>query len=347
MLIRKHTIKFSAGLQIGNFTIIRTQNMNLKKEIACLTFLMFAVLMETIAQNIEKFYNYKWEECQANEARFYSLTSKTDSGFFRKDYYIKERRIQMIGNYLDSSCKVKNGSFTFYHANGILKSFGKYIQNKKDGLWMSFHNNGIIKDSAIYSMGRQIGKSLSWHPNGYPNDSIYLNEDRSGVHVSWFDNGIPSAAGRYSADMKQNGKWKYFHKNGKVSSIEIYDQSKLISKQYFDENGELINDTVNTDSEAQFVGGIDAWLEFISDKIYFPRGYKIVNGDIAKVVVTFTVNENGEIEDVFTSTPFDIQFDKIAENAIKKSPNWLPAIKHNRKVKSTFNQVVNFKNYTE
>lgn len=65
----------------------------------------------------------------------------------------------------------------------------------------------LSKIQIIYSMGRQIGKSLSWHPNGYPNDSIYLNEDRSGVHVSWFNNGIPSAAGRYSK-FRHETKWQ-------------------------------------------------------------------------------------------------------------------------------------------
>jgi TonB family protein len=244
-------------------------------------------------------------------------------------------------------CEVKNGRFAFYHANGVLQSSGKYIQNKKEGLWKSFQNNGLMADSTVYSTGKQIGKSLSWYPNGYPRDSTALNADRSGVHVSWFDNGFPAAAGRYSSDMKQNGKWKYFHRNGMVSSIEIYEESRLINKQYFNEKGEMLNDTTNTDRPAQFIGGKEAWLKFVSKQIYFPDGYKIVNADGVKVVVTFTVNENGEIENVFTSVPFEKMFDEIAEKAIRKSPKWIPAIEHNRKVKQEFQQPVNFHNYKD
>lgn len=321
--------------------------MNLIKKTTYLTLLIFLVLVESNAQNVEKFYDYKWKECKLNEARFYSLITKTDTGYYRTDYYIREKRIQMIGNYLDSLCKVENGSFIFYHANGVLESSGKYIHGKKEGLWLNYYNNGFMEDSIVYSGGQQIGKSLSWHPNGYIADSTVLNEDRSGVHVSWFDNGIPSAVGRYSADMKQNGKWKYFHKNGNVSSIEIYDQSKLLSRLYFNENGEQINDTTNTDRDAQFIGGDDAWSKYLSNMVYFPAGYKIINGDVANVVINFTVNENGEIENVFTKTRFDIRFDRIAENAIKKSPKWLPAMRHNRNVKKRFTQVVGFKNYIE
>lgn len=321
--------------------------MNLKKRTICLTLLLFLVLMGNIAQNIEKFYDYKWNECPINEAIFYRTATKTDSGYYCTDYYIKESKIQMIGTFLDSLCKVKNGSFTYYYPNEVLQSSGKYIQNKKDGLWLTFHQNGFLKDSTVFSNGKQIGKSLSWYPSGYPSDSTSLNEDGSGISVSWFDNGIPSAAGRYSAGMKQNGKWQYFNLNGKISSIEIYDQSKLRSRQYFDKKGELINDTTNMDSEAQFIGGVNAWLKFLSSNMFYPSGIKIINGHQAVVVVAFTVNEDGKVEDVYTYTPFDIKFDKMAENAISKSPQWLPAIRHNRSIKSTYHQVVRFKNNPE
>jgi len=63
--------------------------MILRKRIICLTFLMNLVLMGVIAQNTEKFYDFKWKECPLNEARFYRLIAKTDSGYFVTDYFIK------------------------------------------------------------------------------------------------------------------------------------------------------------------------------------------------------------------------------------------------------------------
>jgi hypothetical protein len=321
--------------------------MAILKKTTYLIFLFFLFITKSGAQNIEKYYDYRWKECEPNAARFYSKIAKTDSGYLRKDYYIRERRLQMNGMYLDSLCKIRNGHFTLYHANGVLESCGKLIQNKREGLWLSYYNNGIMKDSTVYSNGKMVGKSLSWYSNGYQSDSISLNEDRSGVQFSWFDNGAPAAAGRYSAGMKQHGKWKYFHKNGNISSIEIYNESKLVSRQNFNEKGELLADTTNTNRYAQFKGGIEAWLKYISDRIYFPDGYKIVNADVAKVVVNFTVNENGDIENVFTCTPFDKRFDIIAENVIRKSPKWIPAMQHNRCVKQVMAQPVNFQNHRD
>lgn len=321
--------------------------MNLKKRTISLTFLLFLVLMDNFAQTTEKFFDYAWNECPINEARFYRSITNTDSGYYCKDYFIKDAKIQMMGTFSDSLCQIKNGQFTDYYPNEIIKSSGRYIQNNKDGLWLTFHHNGFLKDSTVFSNGKQIGKSLSWYPNGFQCDSISLNEDGSGVSVTWFDNGAPSATGRYSAGMKQNGTWQYFHTNGNVSSIEIYDQSKLVSRQYFDEKGVQINDTTNTDRQTQFKGGEVAWFTFLSDKIYYPRGYKIINGDQAVVGVKFTVDEDGNVEDVFVYSPFDIVFDRMAVNAIKKSPKWLPAIRHNRRDKTTYYQPVRFKNNPE
>jgi Uncharacterized protein conserved in bacteria len=310
-------------------------------------FLLLLGLTQTNAQKMEKFLDYKGIECEPNAARFYSQTIKTDSGYFEKNYYIRERKLHMVGNYEDSLLKIKNGEFHYYHLNGIPESFGKYVHNKKEGLWLSYHPNEMMSDSTVFLHDKKIGISLSWYPNGYKRDSTYSNINGSGVEVSWFDTGSPSSAGRYSEGNKQDGTWKYFHKNGKISSIEIYQQSKLLNKQYFDENGVLQNDTTNHDRIAEFPGGLEAWTKYLSDNLYFPKGYKITHADIASVVVQFIISETGTIENVFTSTSFEKTFDSIAESVIKESPQWSPAIDHNRKVKCRFTQVVNFKNYKE
>ena len=324
-----------------------SSSMNLLRKALCLALLFLTISISSSAQYTKKYYNYKWEECAPNVARYLSLTTKTDSGYYRKDYYIRERKLQMIGTFSDSQCKIPNGYFTYYHSNGILQSVGRYKQKRKEGIWVGFHDNGLMSDSTNYSNGKPIGTRLTWHPNGYLRDSLSLQEDRSGAMVSWFDNGVPSAAGRCSAGMKQNGKWKYYHKNGNLSSVEIYKDSKLVDKQYFNESGELMKDTTNTDRRAEFKGGIEAWLKYISHEIYFPANYKIINADMAIVVVNFTINEDGDIENVFTSSSFEKKFDRIAERAIKRSPKWAPAMAHNRRIKQKMNQAVRFQNYKE
>ena len=310
-------------------------------------FLLLFVVSQMIAQKTEKFFDFQWKECKPNVARFYSFVVKTDTCYCRKDFYLKERKLQMYGNYKDSLLQIPIGKFYYFHANGSPKEGGKYVNGKKEGPWMSYYINKMMSDSTVYIHDKQIGTRLSWHQNGYLSDSIYSNEDGSGFSVSWFDNGSISSRGKYSAGHKQDGLWKYYHKNGKNSSLETYSDSKLIDKKYFDEDGIQMKDTTNHDTPPRYLDNEKDWIKYLDKKINFPFYHRIINGDTAIVIVNFNIDEDGMVKNVYTSTTFSERFDHEAENAIKESPEWHPAIQHNRKVKWNFNQIVRFANFKE
>lgn len=294
------------------------------------------------AQHYEQYYDYMWHRTEPGYARYYTLIEKKDSLWQRKDYFLHERKLQMIGSYTDTSCKVSQGDFKYYHANGYLESMGSYKNGKKDGLWLGYHENGVIADSTVYINGIAKGTSLQWYSNGYMSDSAVWNMDSSGVAVGWFNNGNVSYAGRYAAGYKRNGRWQYFHNNAILSAIEVYNNGYLIDKKYFDEDGKPVNDTTNKDSPATFAGGSKAWQKYLLKNVYFPGQYKLENADYAVVVVAFTVNEKGEVADAEVVVPLHPDFDKIALEAIKKSPKWSPAISHNRNVPYRMKQQVTF-----
>lgn len=74
------------------------------------------------SQKTEKFFDFHWKECKPNVARFYRLVVKTDSGYCQKDFYIRERKLMMFGNYKDSLLHIETGKFYYFHANGSPKS---------------------------------------------------------------------------------------------------------------------------------------------------------------------------------------------------------------------------------
>ncbi len=304
--------------------------------------LLFSILAFQSHSQTEKYFDYRWQPCNPEEARFYAIINKTDSGYVRKDYFIHERSLQMSGKYKDADCNIADGYFFYFHPNGNLSSSGQYIDGKKDGLWQSFYPNGTMQDSATYSMGGIMGIRMSWHANGFVADSLHANEDGTAVYVSWFDNGVPSAAGRMSAEGKQKGKWIYYHNNGKRSAIETYDEGILLNKSYFDEEEKPEADTTSKDREAVYGNGANAWQNYMARNSYFPHQYKLTNADKAVVVVSFYVNEQGQVVDAFVSTPFHPDFDKIALKAVQQSNKWKPAISHNRKIKTRLNQVLTF-----
>ncbi|WP_018627835.1 energy transducer TonB [Niabella aurantiaca] len=308
--------------------------------------LLLCILAFSIAdaQKTEKYYDYRWKACAPREARFYSITTKTDSGWLRRDYYIREQKLQMTGLYKDDSCTIKNGGFAFYYPSGALQSAGRYTDQKKQGLWIQLRENQQLWDSTVYNYGQPIGTSLKWHSNGLLSDSAVYRPDGSGSLVSWFDNAHTAATGNYTAGTKQNGEWRYYHRNGQVSAVETYKNGRLVNKKYYTEEGVPVADTTAREKAASFPGGPEAWKQYLSGKLKFPREYKIENGDAAIVVVDFAVTENGDITDVATSSSFHPAFDRIAEDVIRRSPKWVPAFdRHNRNIKARRRQPLVFK----
>ena len=293
-------------------------------------------------QKTSKFYDFQWRPSDAAHARFYSEMEYTDSGWHRTDYYLHGPILQMEGWYEDSTCKIATGRFIYFYPDKKLEMTGRYAHNKKEGLWLTFHYNGMMADSTVYAGGKPIGTRMAWHPNGMTSDSAIYQPDGSGVEVTWFDNGNPSSAGRYAPDYKMHGKWQFFHSNGKVSAFEMYDHGKFVDKQYFDETGQPIIDTTTKDRTASFKGGNAGWLKYLNNHLDFPANYQITNSDEAAVIVSGTIDEDGNVRDIYVSTPFYPPFEKIALEVIRRSPKWLPAMEHNRRTKSYFRQPVVF-----
>lgn len=250
-------------------------------------------------------------------------------------------KLQMTGAYKDKETKMAQGYFRYFHANGNLESAGNYVNGKKESTWIFYHDDGMMKDSLNYTTGMVFGTSLSWHKNGYLSDSAVINNDGSSVQISWFDNGVPSAAGRYSRGKKATGKWQFFNQQGKLCATEIYNDGMLISKEYFDGNGNLM-DTTGIDGDALFPGGQKAWQKYLEKQLYFPNQYKITGADKAVVLVAWEVDEAGSVVNPRVTGPFAPQFDKIALQVIQKSPKWKPAGAHNRKIKTYKLQPVTF-----
>jgi antitoxin component YwqK of YwqJK toxin-antitoxin module len=297
------------------------------------------------AQQTTRYYNIDRKESDAKHARFVSINERTDSGWHRRDYYFeKSLSPEMDGWYEDSTEKIRTGIFNWFYPDKKLSISGRYLQGKKQGAWLKYHPNGMVADSTQYEAGNPIGTSFSWYPNGTPSDSSLYHADGSGTEVTWFDNGNPSSAGVYAAGRLMQGEWKFYHKNGQVSAIELYNQGTLVQKDYYDENGNQVTDTSNRERTATLRGDLtgQTWLRYLQKNLEFPRNYKITNSDEAAVGVTFTIDEDGNVKDAFVSTPFFLPFEREALRVIIRSPKWRPAINHNRYVRSTHIQSVVF-----
>jgi hypothetical protein len=292
------------------------------------------------AQKIQAFYDYLWKPSAPEQARFLSEIQKTDSGWLRHDYFLATKTLQMSGLFEDSANKIANGYFRYFYANGIPETYGQNVHNKKEGLWIRYHHTGFMEDSTVYVNGTPSGTSLGWYSNGYMADSITYSPDGSAVEVNWRTDGILSSAGRLMYG-QLNGPWTFFHSNGQLAARVLYNMGHVQKEAYFDTSGAPENTAIQ-DRPPTFPGGQEGWKKFVLKHIYFPSQYKLVNADQVTVVITATIDENGNVLDPFVEVPFNQAFDHIALTIFKKSPKWLPAIRHNQPVIQKIRQPITF-----
>ena len=294
------------------------------------------------AQN-KQYYNYQWKTCDVSDARFVSLTDKTDSGWVRRDFFMSTKKSQMKGLYKDSTLKIQNGWFRYFYVNMVLASQGNYVNGEKDGLWVSYYFNGQIEDSTIYHAGNPVNRT-NWHSNGRVSDSSVYNTDGSATHISWFDNGVLSHTGQ-SYQGKKDGRWQYFHKNGKLAATEEYKNAELVSSIYYNEEGQQLKGATSIDQGAVFKGGSKKWKAFLFNNLDFLDEVKLKNTNAVTVVLAITIDEEGNVTDAYVDVPVSPKFDEAALKVIKKSPPWIPAINHNRHVKYFLRQSITFNQF--
>jgi antitoxin component YwqK of YwqJK toxin-antitoxin module len=293
------------------------------------------------AQTTIKYFDYSWKETDLKTAAFMGEIEKTDSGFLRHDYFLPSHNMQMKGLYKDSACKVQDGYFTYYYANEKISKIGKYKDDEFEGLWLSYNHTGVLSDSTFYKKGKPVGISKGWYENGVLSNSVVYEKDGTQNLNFWFDNGNEFSKGKRIEDKKVD-TWQYFHKNGKIAAIEKYNLDTLKSREYYNEDGVLVKDTTNRDTGAIFKSGTDKWKKFIIKNLETPRGYESKNKKIITVVISFTIDEEGNVVNPWVYTPYIKIFDNAALDLIKKSPKWNPAIDHHRRVKAFFSQPISY-----
>lgn len=294
------------------------------------------------AQQVLRFYDYKWHPIEAKYAAYYSIMDKEDSLWTKNDYFVSNHKLQMQGHYTDTLCKVAEGTFYYFYPNGNLQKKASFIHGKKNGTSLSYYENNMMSDSLTYDHDKVVGISAGWYRDGTQKDSTNNINDSVTVDINWFDNAVPSSAGRYLYG-KKTGPWVYYNKKGILTAKEQYKDDILLSKTYYSEDGKEIDTLKNKDRVATFPGGDNAWTEWLYKNLYTPVNVQLANTDKVVVVVSFEINEEGKLVNESVVTPFHDEYDSILIKVLRKSPKWKPSVAKNRNVTTVFSQAVFFK----
>lgn len=107
-----------------------------------------------------------------------------------------------------------------------------------------------------------------------------------------------------------------------------------------DNNDEQIYE--KPDKIAQFPGGMDAYVTWMSANFHYPE--KAIRNNVeGRVVLSFVVNKQGRIKDIKVLHSLSPECDKEAIRMVKAMPRWFAAEHQGRKVNCRYTMPVVFK----
>ncbi|MCB0793844.1 MAG: energy transducer TonB [Flavobacteriales bacterium] len=116
-----------------------------------ITFLLSVIIAPVLGQGPEKVYlNTVLEETSPRKASYYLQREGVEGSYFIARIYSMDGRLKAEGRYLDESCQIEHGMFTFYHANGKVESSGRYENGNKSGVWNRFDQWGRELAEKVY-----------------------------------------------------------------------------------------------------------------------------------------------------------------------------------------------------
>jgi hypothetical protein len=110
------------------------------------------------------FLNPKGQKTGKDSATFYGIKYKSSDGFYNyKEYRAKGNQLHMEGSFMDSSSKIRLGTFKWYNENGSLDHTIEYV-NGKAKTKEFYHANGKRSGLITYTPGGIEQKG--WDENG-------------------------------------------------------------------------------------------------------------------------------------------------------------------------------------
>lgn len=191
--------------------------------------LLFVLTLNLFGQDTI-FFDSKWKETDADNAKFYRIDLKIEIGFKRTDYFASDNQVQMTGEYISLKPEIKTGEFNWYHENGSLKHNGEYSDNKEIGTHKWYFDNGKLEAIENYSMGKLNGEYKEFYKNGHPSsETVFTNGLQNGLTKYYREDGSLHSEGQFK-NGDRDGVWKYYDENGSILGEEEYKTDYLIGE---------------------------------------------------------------------------------------------------------------------
>ena len=167
---------------------------------------------------------------------------------------------------------------------------------------------------------------------------------RNGECLYYHLNGFLDSTGKCSNGV-QTGSWHFFNQDGSIIRRKDYDNSGLLIKDtlYAEHKADVAvkPEPVPGEVESSFSGGPAGWARYLNKNITYPE--RAMSAKVmGRVVLQFIVDESGKVLSPEINKSLEYSLDEEALRIIQKSPNWSPATKDGKVLKSYKKQPITF-----
>lgn len=157
-----------------------------------------------------------------------------------KEFYA-DSTLRAVGVFIDGE---RSGEWRYYYQNGQLEQKGLFENGKQHGEWVWYYDNGQIQIvenfykgvengiyaeydsegrllvSGMYFEGLKVGKWVE-EIGDMREEGEYRNGQKTGIWVSYYDNGKMAFRGNFNAGFP-DGQHSFYYENGKLREIQHY-----------------------------------------------------------------------------------------------------------------------------
>ena len=134
------------------------------KKYFSISIVLYLYILPALAQDTT-YYDANWKVTVATNASYFRLKFKKNPGWQVRDCYLSGK-VQMEGSYIDDSCKISQGEFSYFNEKSLRYHVRHYEQGKLDGLDQLYYENGQLRTEGNYKNGKEDGEWVGYYPSG-------------------------------------------------------------------------------------------------------------------------------------------------------------------------------------
>ena len=297
----------------------------LKRILLCLCLLIPSFCF---AQNdTTQYFDSKWLISDKQHAMYYRVFTKANDLYKVEDFKIDGKL--MVSGFTDTVdidiSYNRQGRYTYYTPAGNKVKEGDFKDGLYYGQWQHYYKaTGNLEKKVAYVNGQMV------HATEY--------SDTTGT--------VTSEMSYKQGKMDSLTQYRY-HPNGKLRSVTVSIGQKTEKMTCYSLTGEDTScETAKSSTVYQFVEQMPSppynMMEYLSNNITYPEKARL-KGLHGRVAISFTVMDDGSIEDVAVAQPVSPDIDEEALRVISTMPKWRPGRQNGKPVKVMYTQPISFK----